>query len=405
MFKLFFQNWVVKVICFSGAALLWFYVSLTQNSVAKFPGAINIKAVNTTPGYIATYDQKSVEIRVMAEAVTWRKLSTESFSAYVDLSGYKAGTYETLVNVTSSVPGVTVVERKPDKILVSLEPVVTKEVVLNKKIEGNVADGYSVGDVTFSQEKVQITGAKSRLDNINEASLLVNLAGEQRSFDRTFKVAVFDEKGEVRDVEILPKESEANVSIVKASNNKTVGVRVMTTGQPKTGYYVSNISVSPPTVDVIGPQSTVNDLKYIETQPIELTNISTDFEKEVQLNFPSGVTITGSTPGAVKISLSFLASPITKELDVSKIIGLNLPGFKLKETLSSPIKVIASGPVDIVNALSSDDIQIVINFSDNSVTAPGVRNVDIAPKNFKSPDKISILSAVPSTVPVEIQPL
>ena len=382
---------------------MWFFVSLTQSSIAKFPGSIPIKALNTPSGLTAIYDQKTVDIKIMAQAVTWRELSPDSFTAYVDLTNYKAGTYQVLVNVTSTIPGVSVTDRSPDKILVTLEPVIKKDVSLDKKIEGNAADGLVAGNISLSADKVQISGPESELNTITEAFVQISLSGEQSNIEKIYPIYVYNSNGEViKDVEITPKEINVTVPIIKASNSKTVGVKVVTTGQPKTGFYVSSISVKPSTVDIIGQNQTVQDVKFLETAPIDLTGLSTDLDKEISLALPDGITITPGTSNKVEVTMSFSANEVTKELSVSNISAVNLTGYKIKDLLSAPVKVMCSGTADAINALKSTDISIIVDFQGISVSAPGTKSFDLNKNSFKLPNGISVLSVVPSTVNVEI---
>jgi len=405
MFKFFAKtltkNLWIKIFCLFAATVLWIYIAAGQNTVGKYPGSIKIKAINTPSGLIAIYDVKTVDIKIMAEPSIWSKLSGDSFSAFVDLSSQQEGTYELPVNIVSSVAGVSVVEKSPEKIIVSLETIVTKEVPINKKVEGSAGEGLVAGNVDITPGAVTVRGPKSIVNNISEGSILVRLNGESDKFTKNFQVVAFDEQGEAIDnVEFDPAEVLATVAIVKASNNKTVGVRVKTSGVPKTGYYVSNISVAPSTIDITGPASLLSDLTYIETLPVDLTNQSSDLEKDVGLSIKNGLALQAGSPSKVHVKISFLRNEVTKEISAT-IEPTGLGAYKISTISPSEVKVLCTGPSDAIGGLESSDVVLTLDFSDKR-PSNGSINFNISPTSFKTPEGISVISAVPSSLAVTI---
>ena len=400
--KLFTKNLGIKISCLIAATLLWVYIAAGQNTIAKYPGSIKIKAINVPSGLVAIYDNKTVDIKIMAEPSVWSKLSVDSFSAYVDLSGQKEGTYELPVNVVSSTAGVDIVEKTPDKVVISLEPIVTKEVSINKKVEGSAAEGLVAGNIDLSPETTTLRGPKSVVNSITEATALIKLNGESEKFTKTVGLSALDESGEVIDnLEFDPAEVSATVAIVKASNNKTVGVRVKTTGQPKTGYFVSNISVSPSTVDITGSTSLLADVSYLETLPIDITNQSTDIEKDVALDIKNGLALQVGSTSKVHIKISLSLNQTSKELSAT-IVPINLnSAYQISNILPSEIKVVCSGPSDAISKLKSSDVIYNLDFSGKTLTEL-VFNFNVTPSNFKTPDNVDVVSVVPSSINVTV---
>jgi YbbR domain-containing protein len=399
MWKILVKNFWIKVFCLFAAALLWVYIAAGQNSVGKFPGSIKIRAINVPSGLVATYDVKTVDIKVMADPSVWRKLSADTFSAYVDLSAHSEGTYELDVNVVSSVTGVQIVEKNPDKIFVSLEPVVSKEVNINKKIEGNAAEGLVAGLVELEPSKVEAKGPKSLIDNLTEATVVIKLNGETNDFTKTVTVKAFNEKGdEIEDIDFIPGEIKATIPIVKTSNNKTVGVKAKVNGSPKTGFFVSNVTVSPSTIDITGPSEVLSAINFVETFAVDITNLSSDFEKEVSINMTNGIALQSSSPTKVTVKVKFSKSEISKEI---------FPTFTSKNLDSSlfvsginpnQIKAIVTGPIEIINNLKSSDVVLVLDFQDKKAAQAGTYNFDINSKSFAVPDGVSVISMVPSSI-------
>ncbi|MFA4996308.1 MAG: CdaR family protein [Patescibacteria group bacterium] len=403
MWKIITKNFGIKLACFIAAALLWVYIAAGQNSVGKFPGSIKIRAINVPAGLVATYDEQTVDIKIMADPSVWRKLSADTFSAYVDLSAHSEGTYELNVNVVSSVADVQIVEKTPEKIFVTLEPRVSKEVNINKKIEGSAGEGLVAGSIELEPSKIEARGPKSLIDTLTEATVLIELNGETDNFTKTVTVTAFNEKGEkIEGIDFIPKEVRATVPIVKASNNKTVGIKAKVTGSPKAGYYISSVAVEPSSVDVTGPIAVLSEINFIETYAIDVAGLSDDFEKDVQLNTKSEIILQPNSPASVKVKIKFSHAEISKEI-TPDITTKNLDS-SLSPSIVKPsqVKVTVSGPIEVINNLKVSDVIFTLDFQDKKAVQGGTYSFDITSKNFTVPNGISVTSIVPSSILVSV---
>lgn len=401
MTKFIVQNWSVKLLCFAAASILWIYVSASQNSVGKFPSSIKIKAINTPSGLVALYDTKVVNVKVMAEPNVWRKLSPDSFSAYLDLSGLTEGTNELPVNVVSSVPGVQVVERDPAQLFVTLEPIISKTININERTEGSAAEGLVTGDVELDPNQTSVKGPRSIVNNLTEATVVLTLNGESQDFEKTLAVNIYDDQGEIiTDVELSPNQVKASVPIVKASNNKTVGVKVKINGTPKLGYYISNIAVTPPVVDITGTRSVVADVNFIETYPIDVSNKSDTFETDVNLSISNGLALQTGMANKVKVKITLAPNEVSKEM----IVPLTYDNLDVTQKVSAitpaEVRVICSGSAEAINSLKVADL--VANL-DLKSRVNGIYNFDLTTASITAPTGVSVVSVLPSAVAVTLE--
>lgn len=396
--NLFTKNILIKIICLSAATFLWLYVALAQNNTAKLPGTIPIKAFNSRQSLIAVYDIKSVEIKITADSSNWKNLSADSFSAYVDLSGYSAGTFEVPVNVVSSVSGVQVIEKTPDKILVSLEPVTSKEVSISKKIEGSAADGMTVGSVIFSPTKVSIQGAKSAIENISEVIAPIQLNGESDDFERNVSLALPENKAGQSIVNISPPETLAQISIIKGSGVKTVGVKVNVTGNPQSSYYISDIKVTPSVVDIAGLSGIVSETKYLETASVDVSNITAALTKEVQLSLPDGVYLSGKASTSVQVEIKLAEANGIQEISTSNFNLLNANGSSIITSTPAEIKIRFTTTASLAGVIRPDDFRISLDLSKKNPTPNGSCTFDVTKDMISAPAGVLILEIIPSSL-------
>jgi YbbR domain-containing protein len=386
------RNLLIKILCFAAAALLWGYVASSQSMVAKFPGSLTIMAINAPSGLTPIIDDKTVDIKIMAKQGIWQKLSPDNFSAYVDLAGLKEGTNEVNVVVTSKQSTVSVVSKTPDKIMVTMEKTISKEVPLKGKIEGSVAEGMIVDKITLNPSTVTVTGSKQVLDTILEIIVPVLADGESVSFVK--KAAVTLDSSIGMNATVDPTETQANVVLAKGANVKTVGITANTSGIVRTNYYISGIQVSPETIDISGPKDVINSIKVLETQPISVNDLATDTTVDIGLVLPSGVTLYNASNTKVRVEMQISLAEAFREFEVSLF---QYTGSSLYMHTPNTVKIRVRGPLSTINALTGAEFAVSVN-PDGRAAINGDITYPIAPVDIKTIADVTVSSVTPTQV-------
>jgi len=396
--KFFTANIGAKIFALICACFLWVYVSAGETKVDFFPGRLNIETKNTPDGLAAIYDVQKVKIKIQAPYDTWNRLEADNFKAYVDLSGLDAGTHDVDVKVDVSVPNVYVIEKDPSSITARVETLLKKQVTVKVQFDGEAQTGFIPGETTIKPANVEVKGAKSLIENLTEATAKIKLQGESDDFKKTVPVAIYNEKDEIETgIECTPKNVDVTVPIVRASESKTVGVKVQATGRPASNYYVSKIETTPSTVEISGSNSALKSILYLETNNVDIEGSTQNFQKDIALKVPSGIT-TKDKIVTVKITLSI--STVDKEVSASLAYSNVTPSLSVSSVTSNIIKVVASCPADVASSLSSD--KVVITFNLQGMGA-GSHFINIIKDNISVPDGCSISSWLPSAVTIVLQ--
>ncbi len=119
--------------------------------------------------------------------------------------------------------------------------------------------------------------------------------------------------------------------------------------------------ITPDHVVVKGPESEIDTLDEVQTEPIQLNNLAADFSKEVPLVFPKGldnsifsigrVTVSGKV---VKFSEKVFETPITV---------VNSPeGYQVK-TFPNTVTVLCKATVERLKAISSADFGVEADYA------------------------------------------
>jgi len=392
------SNPIPKILAIIFATVLWIFVAASQSSTGKFPSKIQIITVNTPNGLIASYDQKTVELEISAEPSLWQKLSTNSFTTYVDLGGLQVGTYELDVNVTCNVADVQILNKKPAKIFVQLEEIARKKVPVIQKVEGNAAEGMVAGSIVFDPSEIEVSGPKSQIENISNAIAEIRLNGESANFEKDLSLIALDNNGnEISDLSFSPSKVNAKVSIIKGVNNKTVGVKVNLSGGPAEGYYISQLITTPNTVNITGQSSIIGNINFIETQSFDISGISNSFERELLLKIPDGVALQRGEPNRVKISVT-LANQSLSRVFSAQIKPKNLDAtLRVNSYTPSEVKVTVSGAESTISGLSSSDISLEIDLTGKTA---GTFSYDLSSTMFKLPPGVTLVTTVLASLQV-----
>lgn len=390
------SNFPAKILALVCALALWIYVSASESKIGYFPGEIPIEVKNKPLELAPLYEESKVKVKISAPFEVWRKLSIDNFKAFIDLSGYEKGTYEVDVEVVVNLSSVQILEKDPARIIVRLEEIAEKEVPALVKFEGEAKTGFVPEKAKIEPEKVKVRGAKSILETLSEVTCLIKLSDEEEDFKKTVSPAVFDEKGrERKGLEFSPPSLLVSVSIVPASESKTVGIFVKTKGRVKTGFYISKISSDPSTVEISGSGSVLKNILYLETKVIDIEGLEKDKTIEAELSLPSGITL---GPEKRKVLVSITLSENQTEREIAPSYNFQLPSnLKVENIQPASLKTIISGPSSVISALTSNEVVLNLDLSSKQA---GTYTIDLQKNMFSLPSSCYILSYLPSSLTI-----
>jgi len=388
-----FENFGLKILALILASGLWLYVSATNNQARVFPGDIPLSASNQPAGLSPIYDAETVKISLEATASVLARLKAESFRATLDLSGLAQGTYNVPVQVTALEPGAAVVDVQPKTVLVRLEPVAEKKLKTAVKIDGNPAAGFSVGSPQIQPAEVTVRGPKTLLDALGQALAVIHLNEESSAVEQTVPF-------EGKHLVFTPSQAIIKLPISKAGETKTVGVKVVTSGRAKGGGYVKNVTVTPSTVVIAGSAATLKEVESIETGPLPVDNLAGTAKKTVKLNLPNGITLASNQADSVDVTLEFGQPESQRELTIG--FDLRLPAnLKLESANPSTVKVVLSGPTDVISALSPSSVTLLVDLTSKPA---GTVISDLRREQVVLPGGLSAISVLPSSAEFKLIP-
>ncbi len=381
-------------------ALIVWAVAVNQEDPSiqdVFPEPIPIEIRNQPSNTVFFGEvEDHVQVTIRAPRTSWDNLRTNSFQAWIDLRDMEPDIHNVDVLVKCSDPAVMVVSEKPSKVALRLELV--KEKVFDVRV--TVADvaplGYVYRTPSVSPKQVKVRGPGTAVDLVQSVSADIYLQGAKSDLERVVALIPRDGQGEtVGWVELDPPRVTVKVPIEQRIGYKDASVRVILKGQVAPGYRITNVSVDPSIVTVLGNPASLNDIGgYLETSPVEVSGAQSDVVERVTLQMPENVSLLGTQSVLVTVNVMPLEGGLNLQDLPLTWQGL-APDLNVKVSPQA-VDVILSGPLPRLEPLTRNEVQVIV---DVYGLDPGVHK--IAP-SVVVPEGIKVESVLPDIVEVEI---
>ena len=385
--------WAYRVLSFLAAALIWVMVTITQNPLQETMFMVALEQRSLPENLILVKNISQVQVRVQGTAAVINDLKPAAIAAYVDLDGLKAGKYELEVMVEHP-DNVQVLSRRPDSTEVELKETLAEIFPLEIEVLGEPAPGYRLMEAAVSPAEVRLTGAEDYIRRVARVYVAASIQDIEESQNKDLSVMVQDRAG--NDISAMfniePKMARTLIPVVFEQPERMVAVRVPITGHPAMGYQLSLISTAPSMVRVFGDLQRLQSLYYVDTEPVDVSELRTDASRTVRLWPENGFTV---YPREVTVALRI--EPINSvTVTKSMILPQNVPEGYSAEVEQLTLSIVVYGPETFIADL--DEAEIV----------PYVDCADLEGGDYELPIDVSLppnivrMSISPDTVAVTI---
>jgi len=405
MRRAFLENLGLGVLALILAFLVWIGAIFQENppTTQILADSIPIEIINRPQGLIVRNQSASyVRVQVRGHQDSLGRLTPRSFRATADLEGLAEGLHEVPINIEQSDKSITIVEYEPPAISLTLDRQIELEFAVQVHVmdEESVPLGYSYGSPVVNPDFVIVSGPKTLVDQVAEASVNIWLQGAKSTVEKKLPPKLLDSQGRpVGNLTPDPAFVTIQVPIEQELGFRDVTVRADIVGTPASGYWISNILVQPPTVTVFGLPSTLEKMGgFLKTAPIDITDAKADLVKRVPLNLPAGVSLL-SEEGQQGVQIEVQISAIVGGQTIQRQIEKRALSLGLKASISPAVAdVILSGPLPVLQELTPKDVQVVVDLFGLSV---GTHKV--TPQVGLVPEGLEVVNTVPDVVEVNIE--
>lgn len=376
-------------------------VAADPNEECTQPNILSLEIIGQDPNMLVIGElPNTVSVRLQAPSSICRELASqpELVSAYVSLADISEGEYTLPVTVETTIQPVRISEILPSELSIVLEELVRIELPIVTVLSGEPARGFQTEPPVLDIQLVQVSGPQSLVEQVEEIWAEFDISGVQATISEQVMLKGVDNNGQVvAGVMIEPQSVQLTQSIIQSGGFRTVAVRVETIGQPDSGYRLTTIQVSPPTVTISSadPEQIDSLPGFVSTQPLDLSELTENAEVRLSLDLPAGVFVEGEQTVLVFVGITAIEGTAVMSVPV-EIIGLaaGLAAQISPET----VDVFLSGPVAVLNALSEEDVRVFADLTEHE--GVGTYLVEVTVEIL--PDRVQIDSINPITVEVTL---
>jgi YbbR domain-containing protein len=396
------KNLGTLLLAFILAIFVWVSAILAAdpNQEREYPQPIPLEIIGQDSSMIITDKiPAQVHVTIRAPQSVWTHLENDPglVRAWIDLSGLGVGQYLLEVKTQISLSPNQVTKIDPAEIKLSLEPLEVKNFTVQLVTTGEPTLGYRKGGYHSDPQQITVSGPASLVSRVSRVQASLDVSGISETIKKDLTLQAVDQDGAtINGITLAPQVVSVTQDIILLGGYRNVVVKVVTHGQVANGYWLTNIIVNPPNVTVFStnPQL-VNALPgYVETEPVDLTDLKDDVDIRTNLNLPNGVELAGEVSVLVRLSIAALEGslPITLPLEM---IGLS-PEYS---AVISPaqVDVLITGPLPLLNNLKPGGIRVSID-----LTGLDLGTHQVTPVVDLLPSQVKVASINPVNVEVTI---
>lgn len=359
------------------------------------PIEIDVRGLASDLDIVQDLEGESIRPTLQGPQSAWENLDVNDITAYIDLAGVGEGTHDVGVEIEILDPKVSMVDAGRSQLRITLDPVIVRSFPVEVRILENAATGYEWQAPVLEPMSVTVSGPETHVNEVGSVEATISIYNAKQQVDESRPVQAQSQSGRaVNGVLISPASVRVIVPVSPRPGRKEVAVRPKLTGSPNIGYRLSAVKVEPSTIILSGANEDLSSVPgFIETEPITLTGAIEEIQEWVSLVLPEDVTVLGTDRAFVTASITPLEGGATVQ---SKPILTSVgDGLDVKVALDT-VDVILRGPLPVLDELSQDDVQVILNLDG---LFPGVH---VVTPEVSLPEGISQEGLLPETVEVVI---
>lgn len=385
------DNFKIKIISLLSAMVLWTYVmAIVDPEETKLfeniPVTItNINELNEKNLIIYPEKDLTTDIYVTGKLSNIKKVSKDDISVYGQINSPMEGKNQIYLKVSTSQR--ISYDFKNSVMIVTLEKLVNENKNININISGNGKNDVDSIILEDNINKIMVSGPRTLVDKVKNIVGTVNVDNNLSDFSQSIKLEPVDYKGKVVEGVKLEKNSiSANVTLL---TEKVVPIKLNLSNNIESDI---NYEISQNTVKIKGKKDIVDSIEYIESQPIDLSQLSPEIDKDVYLQIPNGIAVDKKFITIKKVSEENTISEyiyMPEDIDIrNNINNIDRSTIKIPDKINVSIEYLQSEGL-----INKDDIKLYIDLnelsSDNTCKIKYESKYDIEKINIE-PDIVTV---------------
>ncbi|MFV0550932.1 MAG: YbbR-like domain-containing protein [Anaerorhabdus sp.] len=345
------------------AILLYMTVNFnSQNSLFGSP-LLSAKTLTDIP-IVARYNTDTFEITGLP---TSADITITGEGSNVNAAANQKGTL--VANLEGLTEGQHTVKLTPegysDNVTIKVDPS-DVTVTLKKKSTGQFDIGYdfinqdkmnsiySLGTPEFEYSKVNVRTSKDTLDSIAFIKALIDVTNVESDFEQEATLVAYDKKGIPVNADIVPNTVKVKVPVT--SPNKTVPIRVETSGEVPNGMAIETITMDHESVTIYASESVLSKINEVGVT-LDASTLTKDSTVLRPITLPTGVKSSSISQISMDVKLGPGVSRILENVPVFYKNNVGKYKFSILNNQST-VNVELFGTQANVDAINPEDVVV-----------------------------------------------
>ena len=293
-------------------------------------------------------------------------MTAEDFRVVADLA-HMSEVYAIPVEISPKNEALDVeIYKNSNTMVLSLEDELTDTCAVTVVTQGEVMDGYALGEKEVKPNIVSVTGPQSMVHKIKEARVTVDVEHAASDVTAECEVQYYDGNGELLDQARLSTDYKSVDVSVQVLKTKAVSVFVNTVGNVAKGYELENVTYEPQSIDVAGTSDVLASINEIRINDLDISGLKEDQEYSFKVAdyVPEGVVLTDAEQ---KIMVTVKVGKIISKDIILTESHINLAGgqakYKYELPVDTAIKVKVTGYRDVIATMQASDLNAMVDVS------------------------------------------
>ena len=360
---------IVKLFCVLLSFMLWLYVINVENPnrtvlIKDIPIAIKSEEILDKLGLsLASNNELTTNIKVEGSATKVYSLSKDDFSLSIDLNSYalKEGENNIPITIDNYPEGVTIKNKDILSIKIYMEKLVKKTFKLENKVDISYANNFSAASTVVEPSEIEVYGPKSAVNRVYSVAIVGSIRDISKDYSEYFQISAFDKSGNT--VSGVQFNKDKAKLILSTNKHKEVNIKPNYIGKINDKYSIESLVLSKEKINIFGNNDLINKIDEIETEPINLSDITENTEFKCNLLLPEGVETDSNT---VVVTITIKDNTVEQEEEktiTTKINYINRSEefiYELPENVAIKVK----GNKESLDKITSDNISVEASLKD-----------------------------------------
>jgi len=390
---------VLMVISIAVASLMWLFIIGANNTENETRSIfVRIEYLNLQPEITVRSSVNEVLLEIEAPWRVMGNLEFESLVCEVDLRGLSSGKYRPSVRPKLP-PNVILKSMSPSVLDIELVRQIARVLAVEVTLPQDIPSGYYLEAVEVVPKEINVKATERDMAKIGSVNIAPTFLELQTGKELLLPVNVNQSEPFEDEVIMEPTQVKINAVLVAGIPRKKVPVNVRLAGKPLADFAVRSMITDPSEVMVEGDKENLDKITAVDTEMVDITNLSADQTVVVPLRALADEGISAVNVSAVKLSIQL--EPIAAQRMISSIsVSVDGAGERVEWTTEPPVvDVTVEALPSTMETLDSDTFQLRA-FVD--VSGIFLRRAVLPVWAKPASDDFKVVKVEPSTVTVSL---